>query len=154
LLCERAPVLARARESLALKKRNSAGGRQLITKPPFCVGEKSSAEDLRAAARRGYAPQDFTSINTSTQGRTVLMTFAEQRRYERVSVNISVHWGWTEDCPFRDRIINLGVGGCFVRTDQSSPPGRPVFIKFWLPDEAAHLAALVEHYGAADTQKR
>jgi hypothetical protein len=101
------------------------------------------------------------------------MTFTEQRRHERAAVDIYVHWGWTEDCPLRGRIINLGVGGCFLRTDQAAPPGSPVFIKFWLPDErtlrgevryhlervgvgvefqglaraeAASLAALVEHY--------
>ena len=101
------------------------------------------------------------------------MTFMEQRRYERVSADIYVYWGWTDDCPFRDRIINLGVGGCFLRTDQSAPLGCPLFIKFWLPDErtlrsevryylervgvgvefkglsaneTANLAALVEHY--------
>ncbi|MET0623950.1 MAG: PilZ domain-containing protein [Pyrinomonadaceae bacterium] len=101
------------------------------------------------------------------------MTFAEQRRHERVVVDIQVYWGWTDDCRQLGRIINLGVGGCFIRTDQGAPAGRPVFIKFWLPDErtisaevryhlermgvgveftglsraeAAHLAALVEHY--------
>ena len=101
------------------------------------------------------------------------MTFTEQRRHERVAVDINVDWGLTDDCPLRDRIINLGVGGCFIRTDQPAPPGRPVFVKFWLPDErtlcgevryhlerwgvgvefkvlsadeTAHLAALVEFY--------
>jgi hypothetical protein len=101
------------------------------------------------------------------------MTLTEQRRHDRVVVDINVYWGWTDDCPFRDRIINLGIGGCFLRTDRPAPPGRPLFIKFWLPDErtlraevryhlermgvgvefrglsaadAAHLSALVEHY--------
>lgn len=101
------------------------------------------------------------------------MTLIEQRRHERVAVDIHVFWGRTEDCPFRDRILNLGVGGCFLRTDQTVPPGSPLFIKFWLPDErtlrgevryqlermgvgvefkglardeAANLAALVEHF--------
>ena len=102
------------------------------------------------------------------------MTFTEQRRHERVAVDIQVYWGWTDDCRQRARIINLGVGGCFLRTDQGAAAGRPVFIKFWLPAEttlrgevryhlermgvgvefkglsaaeAAHLSALVEHYG-------
>ena len=101
------------------------------------------------------------------------MTFIEQRRHERVALDLNVYWGWTDDCPLRDRIINLGLGGCFLRTDQAAPPGRPVFVKFWLPDErtlrgevryhlerwgvgvefkalsadeTAHLAALVEFY--------
>lgn len=101
------------------------------------------------------------------------MTFTEQRKHERVAVDIYVYWGWTDDCRQRDRIVNLGVGGCFLRTDQPAAPGTPVFLKFWLPDErtlqgevryhlerwgvgveftgllraeAAHLAALVEHY--------
>ncbi len=101
------------------------------------------------------------------------MTFTEQRKHERASVDIHVYWGWTDDCPFRDRIVNLGVGGCFLRTDQSAERGREVFIKFWLPDErtlraevryhlervgvgveftglgaaeSAHLSALIEHF--------
>jgi hypothetical protein len=101
------------------------------------------------------------------------MTLIEQRRHERVTVDIYVFWGRTRDCPLRDRIVNLGVGGCFLRTDQTVPPGSPLFIKFWLPDErtlrgearyrlervgvgvefkglardeAANLSALVEHY--------
>ena len=107
------------------------------------------------------------------------MTLVEQRRHERVAVDIYVYWGWTEDCPFRDRIINLGVGGCFLRTDQPAPPGRPLFIKFWLPGErtlrgevryhlervgcgvefkkltaadTANLAALVGHYAEGGRQ--
>lgn len=103
------------------------------------------------------------------------MSFTEQRKHERVAVDFYVYWGWTDDCPYRDRIINLGVGGCFLRTDQGAPWGRPVFIKFWLPEEktlsgevryhlervgvgvaftglsgaeAESLAALVEHYRA------
>lgn len=63
------------------------------------------------------------------------MTFTEQRRHERVAVDISVYWGWTDDCTLRGRIINLGVGGCFLRTDESAPPGSPVFIRFWLPEQ-------------------
>ncbi len=63
------------------------------------------------------------------------MTFTEQRRHERVAVDIQVYWGWTSDCPFRGRVINLGVGGYFLRTDRGAPRGRPVFLKFWLPDE-------------------
>ncbi len=103
------------------------------------------------------------------------MTLTEQRKHERVAVDISVYWGWTDDCTFRDRIINLGVGGCFLRTDQTAPWGQQVFIKFWLPDEktlsgevryhinrmgvgvefkklsgddTANLTALVEHFRA------
>jgi hypothetical protein len=103
------------------------------------------------------------------------MSFTEQRKYERVPVDIYVYWGWTDDCPFRDRIINLGVGGCFLRTDLTAPCGQTVFIKFWLPEEktlggevryrlermgvgvefkglkaaeTASLAAVVEHYRA------
>ena len=107
------------------------------------------------------------------------MTFPEQRKYERVAVDIYVYWGWTEDCPFRERVINLGVGGCFIRTDQGAPRGRPVFVKLWLPEErtlrgevrynlermglgvefqsltaadTANLAALVEHYREGSRQ--
>ena len=101
------------------------------------------------------------------------MTFIEHRKHERVTVDISVYWGWTYDCPLRGRIISLSIGGYFLRTEQAAPRGRPVFVKFWLPDERTlsgevryhlegmgvgaefkglsadeteHLAALVEHY--------
>ncbi len=101
------------------------------------------------------------------------MTFSERRKHERVSIDIHVYWGWTEDCPFLDRIISLSPGGCFLRTSQAAPRGTEVFVKFWLPDErtlrgevryhlekmgvgvefqrlgaeeAGRLEALVEHY--------
>ncbi|HEX8354346.1 MAG TPA: PilZ domain-containing protein [Pyrinomonadaceae bacterium] len=107
------------------------------------------------------------------------MTFTEQRKHERVAVDIYVYWGWTDDCPFRDRIINLGVGGCFLRTDLVAPRDQTVYIKFWLPGERtlhgdvryqlermglgvefkglssterAQLAALVEHYESLQPQ--
>src|SRR5437764_14199933 len=63
------------------------------------------------------------------------MSYAERRRHERVTVDISVHWGWTEDCPYTDRIISIGVGGCFIRTAQEAERERPLFIRFWLPGE-------------------
>ena len=63
------------------------------------------------------------------------MTFTEQRRHERVAVDIHVYWGWTYDCPFQDRIISLSEGGYFLRTERGAPPGRPIFIKFWLPEQ-------------------
>lgn len=63
------------------------------------------------------------------------MTFAEQRKYERVTVDIHVHWGWTHDCPFYDRIISLSEGGCFLRTERGAAHGQPVFINFWLPEQ-------------------
>ncbi|MFL6334254.1 MAG: PilZ domain-containing protein [Pyrinomonadaceae bacterium] len=101
------------------------------------------------------------------------MTFIEQRKHERVTVDIHVYWGWTDDCPFHDRIIGLSEGGYFLRTERSAPRGRPIYIKFWLPEprtlggevrynlerwgigvefkglsgeETDKLTALVEHY--------
>ena len=63
------------------------------------------------------------------------MTYSERRKHERVSIDIHVYWGWTEDCPFLDRIISLSPGGCFLRTSQGAPRGAEIFVKFWLPDE-------------------
>jgi hypothetical protein len=64
------------------------------------------------------------------------MSYAERRRHERVTVDIYVHWGWTEDCPFTDRIISFSVGGCFIRTARAEAVReRPVFMRFWLPAE-------------------
>ena len=63
------------------------------------------------------------------------MTFSERRKHERVSVDIHVYWGWTDDCPFQDRIISLSVGGYFLRTSQGAPRGTEIFVRFWLPDE-------------------
>lgn len=108
------------------------------------------------------------------------MTFVEQRRYERVTVDIHVYWGWTDDCLFPGRIISLGEGGYFLRTEQhGAPHGQPIFIKFWMPeprtlggevryhlerwgigvefkglsaDETIKLTALVEHYMESSRQ--
>lgn len=107
------------------------------------------------------------------------MTFVEQRHHERVVVDIHVYWGWTDDCPFHDRIISLSEGGYFLRTERGAPRGQPVFIKFWLPEqrtlggevryhlerwgvgvefkglspaEQAALDALVEHYRESSSQ--
>ncbi len=101
------------------------------------------------------------------------MTFTEQRRHERVLVDIHVYWGWTYDCPFYDRIISLSEGGYFLRTERNAECGQPVFIRFWLSEqktlcgevryhierwgvgvefkglsklETEQLSALVEHY--------
>ena len=109
------------------------------------------------------------------------MTFTEQRKHERIAVDIHVYWGWTYDCPFRDRIISLSIGGYFIRTTQGAERGTPVFIKFWLPEqktlcgevryhlerwgvgvefkglsavETGHLAALLEHYRSEAERSR
>ena len=107
------------------------------------------------------------------------MTFVEQRKHERVTVDIDVYWGWTYDCPYRGRIISLSIGGYFLRTDESAPRGTPVYITFWLPeqktlcgevryhlermgvgaefvglsrDDESRLAALVDYFRAATPQ--
>ena len=63
------------------------------------------------------------------------MSYAERRQHERVTVDIYVHWGWTDDCPYTDRLISLSPGGCFIRTarDQEALRERPVFLRLWLP---------------------
>lgn len=49
-------------------------------------------------------------------------------------MDIHVYWGWTSDCPFRDRIISLSEGGYFLRTERGAPRGQTIFLKFWLPE--------------------
>lgn len=64
------------------------------------------------------------------------MSYAERRRHERVTVDIYVHWGWTEDCPYTDRIISISAGGCFIRTPrEGAERGQSVFVRLWLPAE-------------------
>ena len=65
------------------------------------------------------------------------MSYTERREHERVTVDIYVHWGWTEDCPYTDRIISVSVGGCFIRTarDAEAERERPLFVRLWLPAE-------------------
>lgn len=64
------------------------------------------------------------------------MSYTERRQHERVSVDIYAHWGWTDDCPYTDRIISISVGGCFVRTARGEAEReRPVFVRLWLPAE-------------------
>ena len=107
------------------------------------------------------------------------MTFRERRRHERVTVDLHVYWGWTEDCHLQGRIISLSEGGYFLRTTQSVPHGTEIFVRFWLPEErtlrgevryhlenwgvgvefqglgaeeSARLIALVEHYRGRQPQ--
>jgi hypothetical protein len=93
------------------------------------------------------------------------MSFTERRRHERVIVEIHVNWGWTEECPYSDRIISLSVGGYFLRTSRSSAyKGRTVFLRFWLPEERLlrgevryHLEKMglgVEFKGITDEETR
>jgi hypothetical protein len=63
------------------------------------------------------------------------MSYDERRQHERVTVDIYVHWGWTEDCASTDRIISISVGGCFIRTAEKAERERRVFMRFWLPEE-------------------
>lgn len=79
----------------------------------------------------GYPHTDFTEPKTNSD----LVTFVEQRKHERVPVDIHVYWGWTDDCQFHDRIISISEGGYFLRTERGAPRGQPVFIKFWLPEQ-------------------
>lgn len=122
----------------------------------------------------GFTPQrghDLMSLNKPSPH--------ERRKHDRVTVSIHVYWGWTDDCPFRDRIISLSVGGFFLRTSEGAPYGREIFIKFWLPEEktlrgevryhlermgvgvefvgmseadAEQLSVLVEHYRESQPQ--
>lgn len=63
------------------------------------------------------------------------MSLPERRKHERVTVDIHVYWGWTEDCPLHDRIISLSPGGYFLRTPLGAERGREIFVRFWLPEE-------------------
>ena len=72
------------------------------------------------------------------------MGYTEQRRYDRVVVDIYVHWGWTEECLYTDRILNISVGGCFLRTAREAAHGQRLFMRLWLPEEVT-LAADVRY---------
>lgn len=66
--------------------------------------------------------------------------FTEKRLYPRVKVDIVVPWGWEDDCPYSDRMTSFSAGGCFLQTNKvrrmkDAPRGKPIFIRFWLPDE-------------------
>jgi hypothetical protein len=63
------------------------------------------------------------------------MSFNEQRRHERVTVDIYVHWGWTQECSYTDRVFSISVGGCFLRMGRPAETGQTLFIRLWLPEE-------------------
>ena len=63
------------------------------------------------------------------------MGYGEERRYERVSVDIPVYWGLTPDCPKQGRVLSLSVGGCFLRTPEEVEPGRVTYLDLWLPGQ-------------------
>src|ERR1051325_8906431 len=73
------------------------------------------------------------------------MSFTEKRRYERVLVDMYVHWGWTPVCIHTDKIISISVGGCFLRTSQSGARGDGLFIRVWLAGETT-LACEVRYH--------
>jgi len=64
-----------------------------------------------------------------------MKSYKESRRYARVKVDIYVPWGWTEECPFNDRITSLSAGGCFIQTKRKAQPERTVYLRLWMPDE-------------------
>ena len=78
------------------------------------------------------------------------MEYAEQRGYERASVDIHVRWGRTPDCPAEGRVLSVGVGGCFLRTGEALEPGRVVYIDLWVPGArplAGEVRYRIEGYG-------
>lgn len=78
------------------------------------------------------------------------MGYAEQRRYERASVDIHVRWGRTPDCAADGRVLSVGAGGCFLRTEEDVEPGRDVFVQLWLPGQrplAGEVRYRIEGYG-------
>jgi len=89
---------------------------------------------LRPKTDCGYPQSNLTGFTEPKTGGD-LMTFVEQRKHDRVAVDIHVYRGRTDDCPFQDRIISLSGGGYFPRTERGAPRGQPIFIKFWLPEQ-------------------
>src|SRR2546423_3965728 len=73
------------------------------------------------------------------------MSFVEKRRHDRVLVDIYVHWGWTPECIYTDRIISISVGGGFLRTSQAGVRGQSLFICLWLAEETT-LACEVRYH--------
>jgi hypothetical protein len=79
-----------------------------------------------------------------------MTAYAEKRKHERVSVDISVYWGLTLDCPEQGRVLSLSVGGCFLRTGKVLPVGGELFVNLWLPDGRPLLGEVryrIEGYG-------
>lgn len=58
----------------------------------------------------------------------------ERRRYERVRVTISIHWGETAYCIWQGRVTSLSAGGCFVQTERELQAGRKIYLRLWLRD--------------------
>lgn len=57
-----------------------------------------------------------------------MTTYAEQRRHERVSVDVHVYWGLTPACAREGRVSSLSLGGCFLATGENVPVGEEVFV--------------------------
>ena len=78
------------------------------------------------------------------------MGYAQNRRHGRVTTDISVWWGSTYECSEQGRVVSLGVGGCFLRTDAAVPAGAEVFVNLWLPGSGpipAEVRYRIEGYG-------
>lgn len=55
---------------------------------------------------------------------------ADQRKYPRVTVSLAAWWGETPVCMHRGRVVNIGLGGCFIQTMQPFGEGKTVFFRF------------------------
>ena len=84
-----------------------------------------------AKAHNGLVRNGYGSLDN----RATMKSHEESRRYTRVKVDIYVPWGWTEECPYNDRITSLSAGGCFIQTKRKAQPERTVYLRLWMPDE-------------------
>ena len=76
--------------------------------------------------------------------------YAEQRKHERVTVDIPARWGPTADCPRQGRVLSLSAGGCFIRTADEVAAGHEVYLDLWLPGArplAGEVRYRIEGYG-------
>jgi hypothetical protein len=73
--------------------------------------------------------------NGGLDNRATMKSYEESRRHARVKVDIYVPWGWTEECPYNDRITSLSAGGCFIQTKRKAQPDGIVYLRLWMPDE-------------------
>jgi hypothetical protein len=57
-----------------------------------------------------------------------MTAYAEQRKHERVAVDVTVYWGLTPACAREGRVSSLSLGGCFLATGENVPVGEEVFV--------------------------
>lgn len=73
----------------------------------------------------------------------------EQRRHERLNVELFVDWGWGPECEYYDKLTSLSISGCFLATRRELNSGQQIYIRL-----SADVAGRISLRGSVRYQLR